>query len=97
MVHRLAEAVAEYGPEPSAGHKKMSITLPADLVDEVRQAADESGRSVSGVIAAALRHSLASLQQERLERALALDADDNAAWASDALAMTARAWADLEW
>jgi Arc/MetJ-type ribon-helix-helix transcriptional regulator len=97
MAHTLAEAAAEYGADPAAAHIKLSITLPADLVAEVRRAAAESGRSVSGVVAAAVRHSLATMEQERLDRALALDAEDNAAWAGDALALTARAWADLEW
>jgi hypothetical protein len=49
------------------------------------------------VIAAALRRSIAGVDQERLDRALELDAEDNAAWANDAMALTARAWADLTW
>ena len=68
---------------------KLSITLPADLVAEVRDAAADSGLGVSGVIAAALRQVLAAAQPGTPRRALALDAEDNQAWAEDALALTA--------
>ena len=95
--HSLAETAAKYGDDHSASHVKLSISLPVALLDEVRAAAASGGTTVSGVIAAALRHSLAIAEQERLDRALALDAEDNAAWANDALALTARAWANLEW
>ena len=96
--HALAETSAAYGVDrPSAGSVKLSISLPSELVEEVRAAAAESGLGVSGVIAAALRHSIATTDQARLDRALELDAEDNAARANDALALTARAWADLEW
>jgi len=97
-VHALAETATTYGSDPaSAAHTKLSISLPSDLAEQVRLAAGESGVSVSGVIAAALRRSIAGVDQERLDRALELDAEDNAAWANDALALTARAWADLTW
>jgi hypothetical protein len=94
----LAETAAEYGTESTgASHTKLSVSIPTDLVDAVRAAAAESGMSVSGVIAAAIRRSIAITDQARLDRALALDSEDNEAWARDALALTARAWADLEW
>jgi hypothetical protein len=95
--HALAEAAATYGSNPTGSHVKLSISLPAELVDELRAASAETGLGVSGVIAAAIRHSLATVDQARLDRALELDAEDNAAWARDALALTARAWADLKW
>jgi Ribbon-helix-helix protein, copG family. len=94
---RLAETAATYRTEAREPHTKLSISLPTDLVAELRAAAAESGCGVSGVVAAAVRQSIAAGEQARLDRALELDADDNAAWAADALAMTARAWADLEW
>ena len=98
MTHPLAETVAAYGPDPAAArHVKLSVSLPADLVEELRAAAEETGIGVSGLIAAAVRGTLASAEQARLDRALALDADDNEAWATAALAQTARAWANLEW
>lgn len=97
-MHALAETATTYGADPATtAHTKLSISLPYDLAEQVRLAAAESGVSVSGVIAAALRRSIAGVDQERLDRALELDADDNAAWANDALALTARAWADLTW
>ncbi len=95
--HALAEVAAAYGPAEPVKHVKLSITLPENLLAEVRAAAAETGTGVSAVVAAALRRALADAEQERLDRALALDADDNAAWARDALALTARAWAELEW
>lgn len=97
-VLELGASATTYGSDPvSAAHTKLSISLPSELADHVRLAAAESGVSVSGVIAAALRRSIAGVDQERLDRALELDAEDNAAWANDALALTARAWADLTW
>ena len=95
--HLLAETAASYATSQAARHIKLSITLPEDLVGEIRDAATDSGLGVSGVIAAAVRQSLAAAEQERLDRALDLDAEDNRAWASDALALTARAWSQLEW
>jgi Arc/MetJ-type ribon-helix-helix transcriptional regulator len=95
--HALAETVAAYGTPADARHEKLSVSLPAELLQEVRQAARESGTSVSGVIAAALRQSLDRVGQDRLDQALEKDASDNEAWARDSLALTARAWADLKW
>lgn len=97
MSHSLAETAAAYRTDARAPHTKLSISLPADLALELRAAAAESGLGLSGVIAAALRRSMAAADHERLDRALDLDAEDNAAWANDALALTGRAWADLEW
>lgn len=95
--HALAETAAAYASSPTTRHVKLSITLPEDLVAEIREAAADSGVGVSGVIAGAVRLALAEAQQARLDRALALDAEDNHAWAEDALALTAQAWAKLEW
>jgi hypothetical protein len=97
MTTRLSETAAAYRTETRAPHTKLSISLPTDLADELRAAAAESGLGVSAVVAAAVRQSIASSEQARLDRALDLDAEDNAAWANDALTLTARAWADLEW
>ena len=95
--HALAETAAAYGAESRVAHTKLSISLPTALVNELRVAAAESGESLSGIVASAIRRSIAAAEQERLDRALDLDAADNDAWARDALAITARAWADLEW
>ena len=93
----LAETAAAYATAPSARHVKLSITLPEDLAVHVRDAALESGLGVSGVIAAAVRQAVATAEQHRLDRALELDAEDNRAWAEDAMTLTARAWSQLEW
>lgn len=96
--HALAEVAAEYGtPGAETARAKLSISLPADLLDDVRRAAAESGTSVSGVIAAVLRQSIAVADQATIDRALELDAEDGAAWARDAVELTARVWAHLEW
>lgn len=96
--HRLAETAAAYGVDrPERGHVKLSISLPKELAEELRLAASATGLGISGIVAAALRQAIEASDQARLDRALVLDAEANAAWASDALAMTARAWADLEW
>lgn len=76
---------------------KLSISLPAELVAQLREAADETEGGVSRIVAAAIRRTLAAEEQARIDRALELDAEANEAWAADALALTARAWANLEW
>ena len=95
--HSLAETATAYGSEQRTSSVKLSITLPADLVEEVRTAAAESGTGVSGVIAAALRHSLAVAQQARIDEALALDAADNAEYGRVGEALAAETWAELKW
>jgi hypothetical protein len=52
---RLAENVAAYLPDEAAGIAKLSISLPRELLDDVRTAADRHGSTVSATIAAALR------------------------------------------
>lgn len=94
----FAEMVAPYGAaDAGAAHTKLSISLPTELADLVRKAATESGTSVSGLIAAALRRTLEDAEQERLDRALELDAEENLAWANAYLPIAAKLWADLEW
>ena len=94
----LAEAIAPYGADASDGpHTKLSISLPTDLVEVVRHAASESGLSVSATIGAAIRRMLAEVEQESLDRALELDAEENLAWANAYLPIAAKLWADLEW
>jgi Ribbon-helix-helix protein, copG family. len=94
----LAEAVAPYGADEStAAHTKLSISLPSDLVAIVREAAAESGLSVSATIGASIRRMLAEVEQESLDRALELDAEENLAWAMAYLPIAAKLWAELEW
>ena len=95
--HALAETAASYGTDARTHSVKLSISLPADLVDQIRTAAAQSGVGVSGVIAAAVRHSLATAEQERIDRALALDAEDDEAYGRVGEALAADLWADLTW
>ena len=94
----FAEAVASYGPQGASGpHTKLSISLPTDLAELVRGAAAESGMSVSAMIGASIRRMLAEIEQESLDRALELDAEENLAWANAYLPIAAKLWAELEW
>jgi len=55
---RLSENLAPYLADESGGVTKLSISLPNDLVDEVRRTARERRTSVSATIGAALRRAL---------------------------------------
>ena len=77
-MNAIAEAIAPYGADPSTGpHTKLSISLPTELVELVREVATLSGNSVSATVAAAIRRMLAEVEQESLDRALELDAEEN--------------------
>lgn len=94
----LRDAVAPYtSSEPSAAFVKLSVSLPADIVEVVRAAAAESGTSVSATIAAALRRTLGDAEQARLDAALEADRDENIAWAEAAWPMQAELLSKLEW
>jgi hypothetical protein len=94
----LRESVASYvAGEPPAGFVKLSISLPADLVEVVRAAASESGLSVSATIAAALRRTLGDAEQARLDEALKADRDEDLAWATADASTAAKLVSELEW
>ena len=96
--HLLTEALAPYGVEGVPGpHTKLSISLPTELVELVRGAAAERGVSVSATIGAAIRRMLAEIEQENLDRALELDAEENLAWAQAYLPIAAKLWSEIEW
>jgi plasmid stability protein len=95
---RLAEVAAAYGvDEARAPHGKISISLPSELIDQVRSTAAESGLSVSAVIAAALRSTIASAEQTNLDAALEAQNDENLDWASAYLPIASRLWSGVEW
>lgn len=97
-INAVAEAIAPYGADPSTGpHTKLSISLPSELVELVRETARASGVSVSATIGAAIRRMLAEVEQESLDRALELDAEENLAWANAYLPIAAKLWSELEW
>ena len=94
----VAEALVPYSADDSGGpHTKLSISLPTELVELVRTTAAETGLSVSATIGAAIRRTLAAVEQEGLDRALELDAEDSVAWANAYLPVTAKVWSDIEW
>jgi hypothetical protein len=59
--------------------------------------ADETGQSVSGVVAASLRRLVDEVEQARLDAALEADREENLAWARATAPMNARLLADVEW
>ena len=93
----LRESLAPYGPVGGTGVTKLSISLPTELAELVRAAAAESDLTVSGIIASALRASIAAAEQARLDRALELDAQENLDWANAYMPVAAKLWADIEW
>ncbi len=94
----VSEALSPYGSDESSGpHTKLSISLPTELVEVIREAAADSGLSVSATIGASVRRMLAEVEQESLDRALELDAEDNLAWAQAYLPIAAKLWSELEW
>jgi hypothetical protein len=97
--HRLGEALAPYASSPGeAGpHAKVSISVPEPLLAAVRDVAEASGSTVSGVISAALRRVVAEAEQERLDAALEADRDENLAWTAATGAPAAALLERLEW
>lgn len=94
----IAETLAPYGADAAAGaHTKLSVSLPTELVELVREAAVESGTSVSGMIAAALRRTLADAEQVRLDAAIEAQNEENLEWAEAYLPIAAKLWSEIEW
>lgn len=85
-------AATEGGP-----YEKLSISVPQPLMKVVREVADETGATVSGVVAASLRRFVDEVEQARLDAALDEDREQNLAWARAAAPMDARLLADVEW
>ena len=69
---------------------KLNISLPPDVYEFVMRRYRERGGSVSATIAASLRTEMLAERQTRLDAALALDAEDNLAFARAIAATTAR-------
>jgi hypothetical protein len=94
----LREALAPYGQtEVAAGVVKLSISLPAELVEVIRAAAAESGLSVSATIAAAVRRALEDAEQARLDAALEAQNEENIAFARAYEPIAAELLAEIEW
>jgi len=71
--------------------------LPADLAEQVRSAAEASGTSVSGVIAAAVRSAIDRAEGDRLDAAIDAQNQENLAWAETFASGTSRLWSEIEW
>lgn len=94
----FAETVGPYATDdPRGAHTKLSISLPAELVEVVRAAATERGTTVSGMIAATLRKSLEDAEQARLDAAIEAQNDENLEWAKAYLPIAAALWSEIEW
>jgi hypothetical protein len=94
----IAETLAPYGADSAAGaHTKLSVSLPTELVELVREAATESGTSVSGMIAASLRRTLEDAEQVRLDAAIEAQNEENLEWAEAYLPIAAKLWSEIEW
>ena len=94
----VAEAVAPYGAGAASGpHTKVSISLPSELVELVREAAAAGGTSVSATIAAALRRVLVEIAPGSPRSGPELDAEESLAWANAYLPVTAKSWSEIEW
>ena len=92
------DALAPYLASTEAGpFTKLSISLPEPLISAVREVADSSGVSVSGVIAASLRRLLDEVEQARIDRALDEDREENLAWAKATAPVHARLLSEIEW
>jgi Ribbon-helix-helix protein, copG family len=94
----LRDAVAPYAASgPPAAYVKLSISLPADVVEVVRAAAAASGLSISATIAAALRRTLEDAEQARLDAALEAQNEENLAFARAYEPIAAELLSKLEW
>lgn len=94
----VRDALEPYlGTSDPGPYVKLSISLPEPLVATVREVADETGRSVSGVIAASLRRLLDEIEQAKIDAALEADREENLAWARAAAPMDALLLKDVEW
>jgi hypothetical protein len=92
------EAIEPYASaQPTPSFVKLSISLPADLVDVVRSAAAESGTTVSATIAAALRRTVEDAEQRRLDAALDAQAEENLEFARAYAPIAAELISKLEW
>ena len=94
----VAEVLAPYGNDPDRGpHTKVSISLPSELVEEVKAAAARAGLTFSGAVAASIRRTLDDAEQARLDAAIEVQNEENLAWANAYLPVAAKLWSELEW
>ena len=77
----------------TAAHRKVHVSLPADIYERVEAKSTLSGAPFSATLSELVRRALEREDQARLEEALRLDAEANLAFAREASVVTARIWA----
>lgn len=77
--------------------RKLSVSLPEELVEFVEQRAGRHGVAFSTELAAIVRRELDAETKERVEAALALDAEDNLRFTHGSAHMAAETLRSLEW
>jgi fructose-1,6-bisphosphatase/sedoheptulose 1,7-bisphosphatase-like protein len=85
------------GADEAGPHAKLSISVPTTLLAAVREVAETSGGTVSGVITAALRRVVDEAEQARLDAALEADREENLEWARATAPADAALAGGLEW
>ena len=94
----FAETVAAYAARRARGlTQKCRSACRQSWSEVVRRSTESTGLSFSAVVASALRQFAETVEQESLDRALELDAEENLAWANAFLPITAKLWSELEW
>jgi hypothetical protein len=93
-----APAVSTY---PTAGRRprarKLSVSLPPDLVAFLESRAREHGTALSTELAEVVARERAADEQRRLDEALALDAEDDRSFARGVAVAAREAFKDVEW
>lgn len=96
--HALAETLAPFASVQGLGASaKLSISLPMELVELVRGAAEDRGVSFSSMVAGAVRRALEEVEQVRLDAAIDAQNEENLQWAQAYLPIAPRVRPDLEW
>ena len=94
----MRETLSPYlGASEPGPYAKLSISVPSALLDVVRSVAEETGTSVSGVVAATLRRLVDEVEQARLDAALDADRAENLEFARAAAPSDAALLRDLKW
>jgi len=76
----------------TAAHRKVHVSLPADIYERVEAKSSIAGASFSATISELVRRALEREDQARLEEALRLDFEANVAFARAVSVVTARVW-----
>lgn len=76
-----------------ASHRKVHISLPADVYERVEAKSSRAGAPFSTTLAEIVRQALDREDQARLEEALGLDREANAAFAREAGVVASHVWA----